>query len=421
MGNLFAMKKTLLILCFSILGSFSPLISEAAEFILSKHSISHPLNHQDRTSDQFDQRFFKLIPNNAKTSSPVLFVVYGEGVASEEDITTIYKSFNSSVPFNFILLEHRGYGESLSLNLNQTVPSYISVDQVLSDTHALVLELKKEFTGPFIGVGWSYAGGLVISHAARFPNDFKVILSSSGIVDSPKAFSEYDKRVVSNLGSGFYQKLAHHVQNLLIEKDFDQNWKEREFLLGLIQGLSQYKNYSSLKPLVSTAANFSTASFLKTLHTLDNKFAGGQANQYGEAGGKLTLTRDEALTGKYSWRTFKYQQCSELGLFQVAAQSESVFTRTEADYSRECKTLFGNSTNLKDSSTWPPRKVLPNLKTPLVFVRGSSDPWADLGISEMPDATVGVFIDVKNGLHGPDRNDSGVMKQVLAGIQKYLD
>jgi pimeloyl-ACP methyl ester carboxylesterase len=269
-----------------------------------------------------------------------------------------------------------------------------------------------------MAAGHSYGGGLVINYAFTYPDDMKVILSSSGVVDWPFTMDAYDKQIRITMGNETYQRLVYHINNLEPKELFDSNWMEREFLIAFIHGITQYGKYHSLQPVFKAFAALPTPSFLGILHIIDDVIAQKSAWKYAASDAKKSLTHDEAMTGFYSWRVWRYQQCAETGIFEISAGKDGVFNRSKQDFINESKALF-NEAPASAEKAWSPRSMLASLKVPLIYVGGGMDPWMGLGIDKSYSITNGKYFYVADGQHCPDNDDVKLGRQILDEMLKY--
>ncbi|MBN2334368.1 alpha/beta hydrolase [Candidatus Bathyarchaeota archaeon] len=387
-------------------------------------SINQPLDHFNPSSERFNQRVLILNPSGESTDStdlPVFFILGNESKIREESLVSVFKAYGERKDMIFMAAEHRGYGESLSKNEDQSIPEYVTISQALADYHLVVEKYRSRFTGKWIAAGYSYGGGLAISFAHSYPEDVNVVLSSSGVVDWPVLMKTYDQQVRMNLGVKLYRRLTSHVTNLKPNQTFDQNWRDRELILAFVTGFSQWSNYDFLFPLFSLLSRLSTSNFVRALRWLDTRFAGNGADNYSQGNSKLTLTREEAKTGIYSWRVWRYQQFCEAGVFWISAdESESVYQRTLEELTQECMLLFKQKPPILDKTEWNPREMVPSLQVPLVYVNGGLDPWR--GVCLEPDYPIqnGKYVYFPDSKHCSDKenkkNGQIVMNTVLAYI-----
>ena len=389
-----------------------------AEYDLSHTFIRQPVDHNNPGGASFDEEVNILVPRAAEKSAPVFFLIGNEHDIVAEELPRFYQQYGSPHDVIFIQAEHRGYGQSLTQDADQSIPAYVHIDQALADYHSVYETLKTKYTGPWMAAGHSYGGGLTINYAFSYPDDVKVILSSSGVVDWPFTMDAYDRQVRITMGDETYQRLVYHIKNLEPKELFDSNWMEREFLIAFIHGMTQYGKYHSLQPLFKGLASLPTPSFLGVLHWIDDSIAQKGAWKYAESNAKKSLTREEAMTGYYSWRVWRYQQCAETGIFEISSDKEGVFTRSKTDFINESKAIFTGPPASADSS-WSPRSMLSSLKVPLIYVGGGMDPWMGLGIDKNYAITNGKYFYIAEGQHCPDLDDVKLGQQVLAEMLKY--
>jgi pimeloyl-ACP methyl ester carboxylesterase len=378
---------------------------------LRHHTIRQPLDHSAPDGPSFEQHYDVIVPEGAPADAPVFYVYGNESPATQENLESVYRTYPRDVAAIFIQGEHRGYGQSISDDPDQSVPSYVRIDQAHADTHRLIVELKRDFTGPWIMAGYSYGGGMVIDFAAAYPDDVDAILSSSGVVDWPFEMNAYDQQVRDTLGEATYARLVGHMNNLEPEVDFDAAWLEREFVIAMVHGVVQMGSIRRMQGAFSEFTKLSTPEFLEKLHGLDKAFAKGMAWQYAVSNAKLTLSREEKLTNEYDWRVWRYQQCMETGVFEVSAGEPGIFTRSRADFCNECEALFGEYQ--ADGTRWSPRDALSRLSVPMVYVSGRKDPWDGLGIRTDDDVPGMVYLQSPEGQHCPDRDDRVLARQVF--------
>jgi pimeloyl-ACP methyl ester carboxylesterase len=392
--------------------------SSSPDYTLIHTTIQQPVDHNNPGSGTFDERVDIIVPAGASLSSPVFFEL---GLENNIDgwLTMIYTAYGSPKDVIFIMAEHRGYGKSITQDADQSVPSYVRIDQALADYHHVVQQLNTKYTGPWMAAGHSYGGGLVINFAAVYTDDVKVVLSSGGVVDWPFTMDAYDRQVRITMGDETYQRLVAHVKNLEPKQLFDQNWMEREFLTAVIHGMTQDGQYRSLLPVFRFCAALPTSSFLGILHALDSTVAKNEAWKYAVSNSKKTLTHDEAMTGNFRWRVWRYQQCTEVGIFEVSSQPGGVFTRSRDDFIAESKALFGEEPKSAVNPAWSPRAMLDKLTVPLVYVGGGMDPWMGLGISRDYVIKNGKYFYRPEDQHCPDFIDVHLSQQILAQMLKY--
>lgn len=392
------------------------------DYQLISQFLVQPLDHDNPSGDTFEQEILIIKSDSAGLDAPVFFILGNESDATPERLITIYQAYGAPENVIFITAEHRGYGQSISKDADQSAPSYVTIEQALDDYHRVVTELKKEYTGPWMAAGYSYGGGLVIHYAHRFPEDVQVILASSAVVDWPFYMAEYDRQVKINLGDELYNRLAGHIRNLTPDSPFDETWYEREFLTTGVIGLSQYQSYQSLVPLFNVLSRLPTKTFVTLFRLADTLFAKGYGWKTAQSFGKQGLSREEALTGEYNWYTWKYQQCFETGTFWVSEEAGGLFPKSEVDILEECRFMFGVEAPASTNSQWNPRAMIAELTVPQVYVVGGRDPWKWLGILQQDyQGQLDDFFFVPDGYHCPDKDDLELGKRVLSRMLYHVN
>lgn len=408
---------TLVVLLLSV--AFQSCSPANQNYQVTHMTISQPLDHANPGGASFDQEIDTLVPQQAPASSPVFFILGNEHDLTQQELIKTWNAYGAPADVIFVQAEHRGYGQSVSSDTDQTVPAYVTVDQALADYHQVVTELKKVYTGPWMSAGYSYGGGLSIDFAAKYPDDVKVTLSSSGVIDWPFTMDAYDRQVRVTMGPETYARLVQHIKNLEPAEMFDAKWLEREFLIAGIHGLTQYEQYKSYLPIFQAAASLPTPAFMGILHLIDDTIAKKTGWQYAESNAKKSLSRDEAITGKYGWRVWRYQQCSDTGIFEISTGSDGVFNRGKDDFYAESRALFGKNPESAVKPAWSPRSMLAGLKVPLVYVCGGMDPWQGLGLQKEYQLARGHYFYIPSARHCPDLSNVELAKQVLSEMLKY--
>jgi hypothetical protein len=224
----------------------------------------------------------------------------------------------------------------------------------------------------------------------------------------------YDRQIRETLGDAPYGRLAEHAANLAPATLFDEAWLEREFLIAVVHGVVQRGPLKWLQPYFNLLTLLPTQAFLRALHWIDNRYGEGEAWRYAQSNARETLTREEAVMGAYSWRVWRYQQCTQTGVFEVSAEPGGLMTRTARDYVVECRALFGEAPTASTASPWSPRAKVAALTVPLVYVSGGMDPWAGLGLEPDYSLRKGRHFHKPEARHCPDRDDPDLAREVLA-------
>ncbi len=381
--------------------------------------IAQPIDHSDPNGPEFNQHIDILIPEGTPSNAPVFFHLGNEHDLNEEMLLMFYEMYGKRNDIIYIQAEHRGYGHSISLENDQSIPSYIRINQVLADYHEVIQTLKEKYNGPWMGAGYSYGGGLVIDFAAKYSNDVKVILSSSGVIDWPFIMDTYDHQMRINFGEKLYNGFIKHIKNLEPKELFDENWLNREFLIAACHGLAQREVLKRAQSVFQDYVNLPTEELLEKIHKIDNEMAEGEGWQYATSNAKLTLSREEALTGKYTWRVWRYQQCTETGVFEISENPNGVFTRTRDDFIEESLALFHEEPLVIKGPEWSPRASFEKLSVPLIYVCGGLDPWKGLCLEPDHEIKNGKYFYYPDGSHCPERDKRRRGKEVIEELLKH--
>jgi pimeloyl-ACP methyl ester carboxylesterase len=386
---------------------------------LSSEVFKQPVDHNNPDSGTFEQEILILKPDTAGLNSPVFFILGNEGDATEKRLSKTYKAYGSPKDVIFIQAEHRGYGQSVTADADQSHPDYITIDQALADYHRMISEYKKIYSGPWMGAGYSYGGGLVVNFAHLYPDDVNVILASSAVIDWPFYMPEYDRQVRINLGEDLYNRIAAHIHNLQPEKPFDQIWLEREFLTSMSIGLSQYSQYQYMIPFFKVMSYLPTGAFIGLLRNMDSMVAKGAGWTAAGAFGKSGLSRNEAISGKYNWYTWKYQQCKKTGTFWISENQNGLFPKSKDEILNECRAMFKEEPQAATNLPWNPRGLIRGLSVPVVYTIGGKDPWKELCHEKVDFIPEEDYFFAGEGFHCPDKYDLELGVKVLGRMLEH--
>jgi len=379
-----------------------------------------PVDHSNPEGPKLPQHVDALIPKDAPSDSPVFFNLGNEADLTDEDLLKFYRLHGERSDIIYIQAEHRGYGQSLTEDEDQSVPSYVRIEQVLADTHAVITELKSEYPGPWMAAGWSYGGALVIEFAHTYPEDVAVILSSSGTVDWPLLDYGYDRQIKKTLGEACYKRLTKHLRKLEPQQPFDEIWLEREFLQATVQGVVQYPSLEPMQPYFKMLTFLPTGAFIRVMHWMDRQFGDGEAWRYALATGATRVGPAEITEGLHNWHVWRYQMCAEFGGFLASEDPNGLFARTFDDFCEECQTQFGDEPAYATApEEWSQREMVATLTIPIIYVTGGMDPW--LSVSLEPDYKIknGKYFFVPDGRHCPERADPELAQQILEEMLRY--
>ncbi|MGZ3721954.1 MAG: alpha/beta fold hydrolase [Bdellovibrionales bacterium] len=392
-------------------------IQAVADSAVIDRYITQPVDHEKKNGPSFQQHVQILTPPGVKKTAPVVFMLGGEFGNSTEGLKALAAAYGAENDLNFIQADHRGYG-SYSKDTDQSVPRYVTVKQAVADFHTAIQALRKEFTGPWIVLGYSYAGAVAVELASDFPDDVDVLITSSAPLDWPFYYTGQDQRLRHALGPKLYANLAARIQSLQPATVGDANWLERGFLQLFGVGVAQYQKAQPGIQLLQKTADISTPDLLAMLHKIDHENVGDMKVNFAHAEGARQVSLDDAKTGKFHGHFYIYQRCMEIGTFFGASATPSVFTQSEEEFRRTCQELFGAQAG--QQKTWSVRAAMENLKVPLISVVGEQDPWAAVGRKVGEPAPRGELIVVPGGLHCPDRDDPAYAAKVIAAAIKHL-
>jgi pimeloyl-ACP methyl ester carboxylesterase len=373
---------------------------------------------RDRASDDYvEQRVYVGIPDGVETDAPVIFIL-GQEASIDENLVANATGF-VGMPVIAVHAEHRGYGQSLSNAEDQTIPSYVSEREAVEDFHEVASALQEIYTGPWVADGVSYVGGVVLQYAAKYPDDVAAVHSLSGVVDQPVANTAYEPFTRELLGADPYAAGVNHMKNLEPVELFDSNWIDREFLEGIVAGITQYDTYQSLVPSIrSMMTTLTTEELITDLRELDEIASGGEGAAYAAHRALTSLSREEALQVQPNWRTYFWQQCTDIGAF-FASDGDGIYQRDEEDWDAECEALFGVDLVREHAGHRQDVIAMENAGVPLVFASGGKDPWSPLGLEVPPEsdlidqqerwseyeASYGRHFHVPEGFHCPPCSD----------------
>jgi pimeloyl-ACP methyl ester carboxylesterase len=382
-------------------------------YIILNETITQPVSRRSSISGTFVQRIKILVPGQASNAPKVFFILGNEAALDDKILGGLFEAYGSRTDMVLLTAEHRGYGRSIPAG-DQSVPSYVTIAEALEDYHTVRQCYAQRFPGPWIIAGYSYGGGLAIAYAHANPDDGAVVLSSSGVVTWNAMLPEYDLAVRENLGPQLYVRLCAHVDRLSPAEPFSENWYARELIYAFVTGLCQFQQYQALLGFVSALAGLPTPAFIAALKTVDGWFAGNGAKHYADSNCARTLSNAQAQTGHYSWRIWRYQQACECGTYWAPAGQPSLYRRSKADWNQECRLLFGLNAPIFERADWKVRRMVNELKPPLIYVRGEKDPWRRVGLEPEFALNHGQMISFPGGFHCPDRTPEYGMKVIQA-------
>ncbi len=402
------------------------------------YAFRHPKFHGVGTRRAVSQRVEVLIPAQVRgrhDQVPVVLLLGGHGPTSTQELlkaTELPRFFRAEAVY--VSVEHRGYGLSLSDDADQSVPDYVSYEQAVEDAHAVIEDLRVEFQGPWMVVGHGYAGSLAVELGALHPHDAVAFGASSapllweGLLESEDAYAR------AALGADAFDQASVFMTNLKPRETFDRNWRTRETFEALIAWMAESPEAANFKAELLPLFREEPETALAKLRALSEDLPGGASIlAQGEDRAVKRVLRSEAISRDLSARTWRYQQCAELGAFRSSPTGDGVFVRTAEQHSEECASTFGAENVMRlgrGQRTWSLEENLARFgeaagrgaESPtLVLVAGGEDPWSELGArvpnwtprvetdhAAIYDTHYGAFIDAPAGKHTPDMTDANV-------------
>lgn len=384
-------------------------------FSLETRWMSQPIDHAHPEGETFEQQIILLKPKGARNDAPVFFMLGNETDSTAEKLIALFKNYGSPKDFIFATADHRGYGQSITEG-DQSVPEYVKIDQVLADYKNLIEAYRSEFTGPWIGAGYSYGGSLVIDFASRYPGAVDVVLSSSALITYDFAFSEYGEHAEELLGKTIAPHLQRHMSALYPAQPYGNTWKSQNDVMALSVGLSQIQAMQPLRPFISEIAPLPTPDFLKALDDNLPSEVKSQMNAWSKMRVPQVLSSEKARTGAYNWYTWKYQQCMEVGTFFIGGP----FPFSVQDHVDDCKATFGQEPAYLNAAPWNVAEKLKQVTDPIVIVSGGKDPWVRVGVQPDHTYTNIDFMFYPDGLHCPDRYEAKPGREVFDRLRSHL-
>ncbi len=363
----------------------------------------------------------RLVPENCPPEPLVMFSLGNESTVKDSQLERIWKAYGSREDMIILTPEHRGYGTSVTPG-DQSVPDYVTPEAALSDYRAVMEHYRCLSSRPWIVSGFSYGGALSIAYAAKYPEGIGVVHSSSGVVDWPAMMPEYDMVVRENAGEKIYERMCRHIDRLSPAEPFDRNWQDREIIYALATAMTQMRgSRGKLVKMLLALLSLPTDMCIALLKAAD-RAVGSPMTDYMRSNMTEEVSHDDAVSGRFDWRVWRWQQFSKTGTLWAPSEERSIYRRNEEDWKKECRMLFGTEASVFDGPSWDVRAMLNDLRAPLVYVRGGRDPWRRIGIekgTEFPSG--GEMVCFDDCYHCPDRDpgtNNGV--RVMDVILRYL-
>ena len=180
-----------------------------------------PLDHFSKdNTETFTVRYWvDMSCSKSGDSSPMFVQMGGEGAAGcvpcSDGLSQKYNGISVAV-------EHRFYGKSVPMGglTSKNLP-FLTVDQNLEDTKAIIEILNPNKKHRVITHGGSYSGGTASWFRTHYPDTTFASISSSGVVNALIDFVEFDESIMEALTN--YEKFPNCLDSLLqVFDDIDQ-------------------------------------------------------------------------------------------------------------------------------------------------------------------------------------------------------
>ena len=383
----------------------------ASDYSIKEHWLVQPADHSETKGETFRQQVWVLEPKNLESDYRVFFILGNETDTTKAGIESLYQAYGNPDDMVFVFAEHRGYGQSITEG-DQTVPDYVNVADALADYHRVVQHFKQQYAAPWLAAGYSYGGALVINFAHSYPTDVDAILSSSAPIDWTFQIPKYSAQVFENLGDSLTIRLANHIQALKPTTLYDEKWQDRELLSGVITLLSQRSSGQPMKPIVDELSHLSTPEFISAL----KKMLPAEALLYVSARQPREVTHEQSKVGNLNWRTWKYQQCSEVGTFFGGYP----FQYTKSELLDDCRAVFGLEPGFLTNASWRVSDMVKELTVPHVTVVGGKDPWSKTGIQTDHGIENLDYVYAEDEFHCPDKENRQLGTKVMALLRSKV-
>ncbi len=384
---------------------------------VNEYRITQPLDHFNLSSPTFSQRYYLFLEfARLGEQAPVLFFLCPEGFCSSSLVRDSASHYARELGAIIVGIELRFYGESTPYqglySPNRDQLQYLTIDQNLEDFLNLQLHLQKQegLKGPWLIFGGSYSGILAAYYRATYPaKTIGALVSGAPVLPyliGPKLDEAAAIRVDQKCRekSNFLLSIASLIYGTMdTREDSKIRWKAMKQDFG-IEHLSDLDAISFIltSPLLLVQYGFKTELCEGVQHALR---------------GLGTVVRDlgfspppipNSTPDNWSY-IFRYQMCTELGLFYTSSTTEmTIAPSLTLDYvSKECEKLFGEA--MVKYENLVTHRYLEKLKSSqlknLIFVNGEDDPWSHFSITPDNAQSINPNFDtllIKDGGHCAD-------------------
>eukprot|EP01061_Rhynchopus_euleeides_P000885 TRINITY_DN10632_c0_g1_i1.p1 TRINITY_DN10632_c0_g1~~TRINITY_DN10632_c0_g1_i1.p1 ORF type:complete len:468 (+),score=182.85 TRINITY_DN10632_c0_g1_i1:42-1445(+) len=375
----------------------------------SEYTYHAPLDHESPTGETIPIRYWVDRSCVKSDKEATIFVhMGGEGAARAVGCDSSAKANNAAV----LAVEHRFYGESLpdvSAPLSDAYLKYLSVEQNLADTDAILSQLKKELNATkAVAFGGSYSGGTCSWFRQKYPKSINGCVSLSGVIDTIFEFPEFDSRTRTAIsspddscafdlanatlalerafaaGKGDAVKTQFNAANMIGTKMGDS-----DFFYGVIDALSMIDQYGQkatlCKGLAKLGSNPTDEERIANIHDIIDEYYGKDFVKgcfYDSECLRTTVTAGgSGGVGEKQWR---WQKCTQVAYLQSAPAHNSLRSTkylTHPILVEQCSYIFGfsaadvRSMNAAFTANYYEKTV--EETRDVFYINYSDDPWLE--------------------------------------------
>jgi len=358
------------------------------------------IDHEKPEKGTFKQLYLEVLDNVQGQAKSVILKIGAESPtlkASGVDdfVSVMAKKYNSAV----VTLQHRFFGESFPIDDTKTESlELLTVEQAIEDLAEFRKFYAKNFPIdiPWLLVGGSYPGLLSAYARKVHPELFQAAISSSGVVQAIKNFTDFDLQDSISMGqecAAISRRTRVQIERLLetdedyvlelfnatslkTEIDQFQNFVGELFTLAL-----QYNHLNEIcGPLID--AHYQGKDTVVALATYAKGFfasAHGYAESYSTSWMKFTGTGPKSNSRCWFWMT-----CNQLAYWQTYAGRLSLRSQnvTTASFEDQCARVFDKEMHPDVDAFNQKYGGLGVQTTNVYFTTGSQDPWTWACVTE---------------------------------------
>ena len=371
-----------------------------------------PLDHFKSTGKTIPVRYWVDETCFSSEADRAVFVhMGGEGAARGSSCSTSSKKHNAAV----LSVEHRFYGESLPKvdePLSKEYLEYLSVEQNLADTHAILDIWKKKLNATkAVAFGGSYSGATCSWFKQKYPDSINGCVSQSGVIDTVFDFTGFDTRTFLALsspdpscakllnestlalerrfaaGKGAETKQYFNAGNLIGTRLGDS-----DFFYAIIDALAQLDQYGQKKVLcdgfAKLPANPTDDDRIKnTRDIIEDYYGKNFVNGCFYDSECLIKTVSASGSGGVGEKQWRWQKCTQCAFLQSAPATNSVRSTkylTLPMLVEQCAYVFDFTAqevhNMNAHFTAEYYHKTEKETTNVFYINYSDDPWRVCGV-----------------------------------------